>query len=290
MFYVAYRSQSGNDWFWTLDKTFAKTKERIIRYPSKKIAERALHNASKKHPNKFRNHPLRNCRIVDYDHPEVVFTPQEGSQAPTNYCLGRRISSDDDWKFLTSKGSFASFNNSKKSVFAHLEDCRSKAIIYYQSGEVQLAIFDANQKKLIEKVVIDNSPDKTNEVSQDEVMNAVDVLLRASNYAEQLTQQVSKIDHAEMIDLMHYIELNQLTDQQKIKIIDKIHLIRQDRRRKKDLLAILKAVKENVDVTKIIQEIDQSKVLLGDERHYLYRDTTLKKWLKSLAESSTSEV
>ncbi|KRM66691.1 hypothetical protein FC35_GL001209 [Limosilactobacillus coleohominis DSM 14060] len=290
MFYVVYQSQAGNKWFWTVDKTFSKSKQKLMKYQSKKVALRALKNALKKYPNKFRKHPLHNCKIISADDPTISYSPLTDLALPVSYCLGRRLGAKDPWLFLTSKGTFAGFNNNKKSVFNHLEDCRAKALAYYKSGEAQLAIFDANQDQLIETIQLTTAVNSKPEVSKKEVMDALDVLLRASNYAKQLTQQVFIIDHSEMIDLMHFIEFSQLTDQQKVQLIDKIHAIRQERRKMKDLLVFLKAIRENIDFNKIIREIDESKVLLGNERSYTFRDSNLKKWLDTLKNVATEKV
>lgn len=70
----------------------------------------------------------------------------------------------------------------------------------------------------------------------------------------------------------------------------KIHSIRQERRKMKDLLVFLKAVRENIDFNKIIKEIDESKVLLGNERSYTFLDSNLKKWLDTLKNVATEKV
>lgn len=290
LFYVVYQSQAGNKWFWTVDKTFSKSKQRLMKYQSKKVALRALKNALKKYPTKFRTHPLHNCKIVNSADPTASYSPLTDLTLPISYCLGRRLGANDPRLFLTSKGTFAGFSNNKKSVFNHLEDCRAKALAYYKSGEAQLAIFDANQDKLIETIQLTDAVSTKSEVSKKEVMDALDVLLRASNYAKQLTQQIFTIDHSEMIDLMHFIEFSQLSDQQKVQLIDKIHSIRQERRKMKDLLVFLKAVRENIDFKKIIKEIDERKVLLGDDRSYTFRDSNLKKWLDSLNNVTNEKV
>lgn len=113
LFYVVYQSQAGNKWFWTVDKTFSKSKQKLMKYQSKKVALRALKNALKKYPNKFRTHPLHNCKIISADDPTVSYSPLTDLTLPVGYCLGRRLGAKDPWLFLTSKGTFAGFNNGR---------------------------------------------------------------------------------------------------------------------------------------------------------------------------------
>ncbi len=121
MFYVVYQSQAGNKWFWTVDKTFSKSKQKLMKYQSKKVALRALKNALKKYPNKFRKHPLHNCKIISADDPTISYSPLTDLALPVSYCLGGRLGAKDPWLFLTSKGTFAGFNNNKIIILRTVE-------------------------------------------------------------------------------------------------------------------------------------------------------------------------
>lgn len=53
-----------------------------------------------------------------------------------------------------------------------------------------------------------------------------------------------------MSDLVHFIELNDIGNDQKVKVFDKIQELRQERRKMKDLLVYLKAIDKYIDLKK----------------------------------------
>lgn len=254
----------------------------MMKYQSVKVARRAMRNASKKYCNVFKTHPLDNCVIIDSNNSDNIFEAKDVKNMRAQYCLGRKVGATGEWQFLTSDGKFKSFQSPKRSIFSTIGDCSKRALPYHAVSSAKFAVFDADSQKMIQNidVQLDKFPVQT--VNLDEVKQALDTLVRARDYANTLQKEVYRIDYEDMIDLMHFIELNDITDSQKVEILNKIKEFRKRRRQMKDLLAYLTAIEGNVDLPKIIANIDKSKVSAGDNRQYNYRDKDLAEWLAQL--------
>lgn len=278
-FYLVFKSANGNQWYWN-GKSFTKNAKDLATYNSLKEIRDAIKQAKIDSPSLFKTHPLKQCTITNAESDK-----QHSAEDPNeiNFCLGRRLNYNDQWKFLTTKNTFAKFKKKGMIFQPDKEDLTKKAKPFWQSPETQFAIFNGNEE-LVE--YIDAGPDVADiesapEVSVDEVKQAYDTILKAKSYAKRLKDEIKKQDNPIIIDLLHYIELNDLTDEQKIATIDKIQELRRERRKVKDLYLYISSITDHVDTDAITQAMKESNIEAGDNRTYSYRTREIRAFAKT---------
>lgn len=279
-FYLIFKSASGNHWYWT-GKSFTKNAKKMATYNSLKKIREAIKQAEQASPSLFKTHPLKQCTIInartEKKHP--IKDPNE-----TNFCLGRRLSYDDQWLFLTSKKTFAKFKKKGMVIQSDKADLIKKAKPFWQSPENQFAIFNGNEE-LVEYVDIEPEIadiESLPEVTVTQVKQAFDVLVKAKAYAQKLKDEIAKQDKPIIVDLLHYIELNNLTDEQKIATLDKIHELRQERRKVKDLYLYISSITNHIDIDAISTDLKQTNLAAGDKRNYNYRTKEIQSFVTAL--------
>ena len=280
-FYLIFKSTNGNQWYWS-GASFTRSLKKVATYNSLKEVRDAIKQAEKKSPSLFKTHPLNQCTIINASsqkqHPAA--DPNE-----TNFCLARRLSYDSSWTFLTSKNTFAKFKKKGMIFQPNKEELVKRAKPFWKSSETQFAIFNGNEE-LVEYVDIEpavSDVESTPEVTVDEIKQAFDILIKAKAYAKKLKDEIKKQDNPIVIDLLHYIELNDLTDEQKIATINKIQELRQERRKVKDLYLYVSSITNHIDIDAIATDIKDSHVEEGDNRSYNYRTREIRSFTQKLS-------
>ncbi|WP_251547060.1 hypothetical protein [Limosilactobacillus caecicola] len=281
--YVIYEAASGTNWYWT-GESFSKDPHKAKTYTSLKKVRKRLKAATEQYPTVFRTHPLKNCHISSFDRPTENWPLIDPKSV--KYCVGRRLNADDNWLFLTSNHEFKPFDASDKSIFDSRESAINHMVAIYSDQSTEFALFSTNEQ-LVEKLdnvnnkSLNDVPDVTNFTIND-AKQIVNSLTLVKQYAKSLKTHLANIDYVQIMDLLHYIEINDLTDEQKIKVVDKIKVMRQERRKIKDILIYLNSINNHTDANTIIKEIDRSFVEDSDERTYHYRSGNIKEFLASI--------
>lgn len=120
------------------------------------------------------------------------------------------------------------------------------------------------------------------QLNVDKVLDAIKTLTVLSNYKDVLKSIVHDLDMYDTQDLLHVIELDQLSMVQKIKILDTLTNIRQTRRTFKDLHGFAQAISDGVDFNKIERDLAELKLEHVNKRSYYYRNSDIRRWVNDI--------
>ena len=120
------------------------------------------------------------------------------------------------------------------------------------------------------------------QLNVDKVLDAIKTLTVLSNYKDVLKSIVHDLDVYDTQDLLHVIELDQLSMVQKIKILDALTNIRQTRRTFKDLYGFSQAISDGVNFNKIERDLAELKLEHVNKSSYYYRNSDIRQWINNI--------
>lgn len=120
------------------------------------------------------------------------------------------------------------------------------------------------------------------QMNVDKILDAIKTLSVLSNYKDVLKSVVHELEVCDTQDLLHIIELDQLSTVQKIKILDTLTNLRQTRRRFKDLYGFAQAISDGVDFDKIERDLSELNLTHVNSRSYRYRNLKIGQWINDI--------
>lgn len=287
MFHLTYKSNSKNTWYYTPGHSFSHLKKNARNYDSLDQAMKSYKSERKEHPTIFSNKPADRIKVVDEETGKIFST--DATPKATLLCLGKRSLNGNDWVFLLSNGKWGSFNSSNLSEFDDLSVVREKAEELRGGTKTVMAIFDTKTRRMIEDLGTTKLPSAimANDMpSMDDVQQALKVILELINSRDKLEKKLNYLDLSETQDLLHAIELNELTDTEKVELVNMLKDTRQYRRKIKDLYLFANSLFNSINVEQLEKELSDNHIVRLNQRHYHYRSPEVENFVSNLDQNN----